>query len=318
MQDELEMRQVLCQTLISMMEKDERIVILDADLSKAVGTTEIHKRFPGRAFNIGIAEQNMVSIAAGLSSYGFIPLTFTFAPFSSRRVCDQIAISVGFGGNSVKLFGCDPGITAQINGGTHMGNEDIGVLRSIPNMLIFEASDTTQMSKLLPEIIYYDGPVYTRLLRKKAKKIYHEEQEFSLLKAEKVKKGRDVTLAAGGIMTSLAIKAAEMLREDGIDAEILDVHTIKPLDIATVIESLKNTGAVVTCDNHNVIGGIGSAVAETAGRYCPVPIEYIGVQDIVGEAADLEYLLERFHMTPQDIADAAKRVISRKQRTENK
>lgn len=312
MQSEFEMRQVLYRTLIGLMEKDERIVVLDADLAKAVGTAEIHRRFPERAYQAGIAEQNMVSVAAGLASYGYIPLTFTFAPFSSRRVCDQVAISVGFGRNHVKLFGGDPGITAQINGGTHMGNEDIGALRSIPELLIFEPADTYEMEKLLPEIIYHDGPVYTRLLRKRAEKIYQGDEELSLLKAEKIREGQDVTLIAAGIMVSQAVKAAGILAKEGISAEIINVHTIKPIDVHTIRDSLMKTGAAVTCDNHNVIGGLGSAVSEVAGANCPVPIEYIGVQDVRGEAADLGYLLRRFHMTPEDIAEKARKVLARK------
>lgn len=308
----LEMRQVMNQILTDMMSKDDRIVVLDADLAKCVCTTSLHKDFPERSFNLGIAEADMVSVAAGLSTYGFIPLTFTFAPFSSRRVCDQVALSVCFAKSNVKLFGCDPGVTAQINGATHMGNDDVGTLRSIPDLLIFEPSDTSMMKKLLPEVIHYQGPVYTRLLRKKAVPIYAEDREFNLLKIEQVTEGRDVTLAASGIMVSIAMEAAVLLEKEGVRAEVLDVHTIKPLDADTLLASLRKTGCVVTCENHNVIGGLASAVSEAAAKHYPVPMECIGVQDHFGQAADLPYLLEKFHMTAGDIVVAARKVLARK------
>ncbi|MGM9662167.1 MAG: transketolase family protein [Oscillospiraceae bacterium] len=308
----LEMRQVMEQVLEELMQKDDRIVVLDADLAKAVGTTKLHQLFPERTLQAGIAEADMVSVAAGLAAYGFIPLTFTFAAFSSRRVCDQVALSVCFAQKAVKLFGGDPGITAQVNGATHMGLDDIGTLRSIPGLMIFEPSDLTMMRKLLPEVIYNGKPVYIRLLRKGAPEIYDEDAEFDLMRIEKLRDGSDVTLAASGIMVAAARDAALLLASEGISAEVLDVHTIKPLDEATLLASVRKTGAVVTCDNHNVIGGVGSAVAEATARNHPVPIEFIGTQDHFGEAADQAYLAKKYHMTAEDIAAAAKRAMARK------
>lgn len=308
----IEMRQVFIQTLEHLMKEDERIVVLDADLAKAVGTAALYSKFPNRCINIGIAEANMISVAAGLATYGYIPLTFTFAPFSSRRVCDQVTLSACFAKKAVKMFGCDPGITAQVNGATHMGLEDIGVLRSIPDIVIFEASDLTMMRKLLPAVISCDKPVYTRLLRKGGEQLYEEDASFDLFRIERPVEGTDVTLAASGIMVAQALKAAQILREEGICAEVLDVHTIKPLDEETLLASLHKTGAVVTCDNHNVIGGLGSSIAETAAKHCPVPMEFIGTQDHFGQAAHQEYLLKKFRMTPEDIAEAARKVMKRK------
>ena len=309
----MEMRQVMAQVVEQIMEKDDSVVVLDADLAKAVGTTGIHRKFPGRSINVGIAEADMVSVAAGLAAYGFIPLTFTFACFSSRRVCDQVALSVAFANKPVKLFGGDPGVTAQVNGATHMGLDDIGVLRSIPGLMIFEPADVVTMKKLLPQVIYNDKPVYIRLLRKDAPVIYPKDAKLDLMHIEVPRKGSDVTLAASGIMVGIALQAAELLEQDGISAEVLDIHTIKPLDTDTLIWSLKKTGAAVTCDNHNVIGGVGSAVAEATAKYFPVPLEYVGTQDHFGEAARQAYLLKKYHMTAEDIAGAAHRVIARKQ-----
>jgi transketolase len=313
--ENLEIRQVVSHVVSDLMKKDNRILILDADLAKAVGTTGLHKEFPDHCFNLGIAEANMVSVAAGLSTYGYIPLTFTFAPFSSRRVCDQVALSICFSKGNVKLFGCDPGITAQINGATHMGNDDIGALRSIPDLMIFEPSDAVMMKKLLPEVIYYDGPVYIRMLRKKAVPVYDEKHEFNLFKIEVTRSGNDITLVSSGIMVSIAMEAAMMLEKEGISAEVLDVHTIKPLDTTTLVDSLKKTGSAVVCENHNVIGGLGSATAEAASKFVPVPMEFIGVQDHFGQPADLKYLLEKFHMKASDIVEAAHSALKRKVRS---
>ena len=310
--EKIEMRKIVSETIERLMLEDDKIIVMDADLAKALGTSSLHEKFPSRAFNIGIAEANMVSIAAGLSTYGFVPLTFTFAPFSSRRVCDQVALSVCFSKSNVKLFGGDPGITAQINGATHMGNDDIGVLRSIPDLIILDPCDTVAMQTLLPQAIAYQGAVYIRLFRKTCPAVYTDDQEVSLFRAEIVREGTHVTLAASGIMVTHALKAAALLTEEGICAEVLDVHTIKPLDADTIVASLKKTGAAVTCENHNVIGGLGSAVSEVAAKFCPVPMEFIGVQDHFGQAADGEYLLKKFHMTAEDIASAAHRVLKRK------
>ncbi len=308
----MEMRQVVNHAIAAMMREDDRIVVLDADLSKAVGTKSLYKDFPNRAFNIGIAEANMVSVAAGLATYGFIPLTFTFAPFSSRRVCDQVALSVCFAKRNVKLFGCDPGITAQINGATHMGNDDIGVLRSIPDLVIVDPCDTASMQQLLPQIVAYSGPVYVRLLRKECPQVYTQAKDVGLFQAEIVREGAEVTLFASGLMVAIAIQAADALEQEGIRAEVIDVHTIKPLDAETVVASIKKTGAAVTCENHNVLGGLGSAVAEIAAKNHPVPVEFIGVQDHFGQAANQAYLLEKFGMAPDDIVSAAHRAIARK------
>ncbi len=308
----LEMRQVVSNVLEEMMAKDDRIVVLDADLAKAVGTAGLHKKFPERAYNLGIAEANMTSVAAGLASYGFIPLTFTFATFATRRVCDQIAQSIAFAKSNVKMFGGDPGVTAQINGATHMAIEDIGVLRSIPDLMIWEPSDATMMTDMLPKIINHNGPVYIRLLRKQATSVYPEGTTFDMFKIHEVQDGTDITLASSGIMLGATMEAAEALKAEGYSVKVLDVHTIKPFDTETMVAALQKTGCVVSIENHNVIGGLGSAIAETSAKHCPVPIEFIGIQDHFGQAADQGYLLEKFKMTPKDIIEAAKKALNRK------
>ncbi len=312
MYENVEMRQVLGNVLEELMDKDERIVVIDADLAKANGTLNLRKKFPERAFDIGIAEQNMASVAAGMAAYGFIPFICSFTPFTTRRICDQIAISIAYAKRNVKIIGTDPGITAELNGGTHMSMEDIGVIRSIPNMVIFEPVDAVQLAKAMPKIVEYDGVVYIRTLRKSSPIIFSDDYEFDLFKADTIREGKDVTLFAAGIMVKEALEAADILKAEGIEAEIINIHTIKPIDREAVITSAKKTGAVVTCENHNVMGGLKSAVAEVLIEECPVPLKAIGVQDHFGEVAKLDYLKKKYHMTANDIVEAANQVIAKK------
>lgn len=307
-----EMRKVLCEELEKLMTEDERIVVIDADLAKPNGTMPLRSKFPDRAFDVGIAEQNMASMAAGMASYGCIPFIASFTPFTSRRICDQIAVSICYAKQNVKILGTAPGIAAQLNGGTHMSMEDIGVLRSIPDMVIFEPVDIVQLKKALPKVIEYEGPIYIRLFRKVSPIVFDENYEFDLFKADYIRKGNDVTLFASGIMVAEALEAADKLKKENIEAEVINIHTIKPIDRETIIESSKKTGAVVTCENHNVVGGLKSAVAEVLAEECPVPLKAVGVQDHFGEVGSLDFLKEKYHMTSEDIIKAAKEVISKK------
>jgi transketolase len=312
MYENIEVRQVLADELEKIMEKDERIVVIDADLARANGTLGLRDKFPERAFDVGIAEQNMAAVAAGMASYGFIPFIGSFTAFATRRICDQITISIAYAKRNVKIIGSDPGISAELNGGTHMSMEDMGVLRSIPTMTIFEPADAMQLRKALPQIIEHDGPVYIRLFRKAAPVIFDEDYEFNLFKADVIKEGTDVTLYATGIMVKEALDAAEILKAEGISAEVVNIHTIKPIDRETVTASARKTGAVVTCENHNVVGGLKAAVAEVLIEECPVPLKAIGIQDHFGEVAMMDYLKKKYHMTAEDIANAAKEAIANK------
>ncbi|MDF2533726.1 MAG: transketolase, alpha subunit [Clostridia bacterium] len=312
MYENKEMRAVFGEMLDAMMAKDERIVVIDADLARANGTFNLRDKYPDRAFDVGIAEANMTSIAAGMASYGFVPFITSFTPFASRRICDQVAISITYAKRNVKIVGTDPGISAELNGGTHMSMEDIGVLRSIPNIVIFEPVDAMQLAKALPQIVDYDGVVYIRMFRKVVPAIFGDNYKFDLFKADTVREGKDVTLFASGIMVAESIKAADLLKAEGIEAEIINIHTIKPIDREAVVNSAKKTGAVVTCENHNVVGGLKSAVAEVLIEECPVPMKAIGVQDHFGEVAKIDYLKKKYHMTAEDIVAAAKEAISKK------
>ena len=299
-------------TIAELMRKDERICVLDADLAKCNGTVGIYKEFPERAIDVGIAEQNMASVAAGLSSYGFVPFISSFTPFATRRICDQIAISIAYAKQNVKIVGSDPGISAQLNGGTHMSMEDIGVLRSIPTMVIFEPVDEEQFVQALPQIGDYYGPVYIRMFRKECPAIFGKDYKFDLFKADRIKEGKDLTIFASGIMVKTSLDAAEKLKAEGIDVEVINVHTIKPIDAEAVIESLKKTKCAVVAENHNILGGLFSAVSEVAVQNCPAPIVPVGVKDVFGEVGKLDALAERFEMTEKDVIEAVKKAVAAK------
>ena len=307
----MEMRAVYAACLAEMMEKDKHVCVLDADLSKASGTIKLYKQFPEQMFDCGVAEQNMASIAAGLSSYGFKPWIESFTPFATRRICDQIAISISYAKRNVKIVGTDPGISAQLNGGTHMSMEDIGVIRSIPGMVIFEPVDEVQLRAAMPVLNDYDGPVYVRLFRKEQPVIFNDDYKFDLFKADTIKEGKDLTIFVSGMLTADVVEAAKLLSEEGIDAEVINVHTIKPIDRETVIASARKTGAVLTVENHNVIGGLQSAVLEALAAE-KIPVCAVGVEDRFGEVGKLPYLREVMGLTVENIVAGAKKALSLK------
>ena len=309
----MEMRQVLNQELKKLMAENDKIMLVEADLAKANGTWDVREQYPDRVVDVGIAEQNAATVSAGLASYGYIPMYSSFTAFATRRACDQVSVSICYPKANVKILGTDPGIAAELNGGTHMSVEDIGVMRSIPNMVIFEPADSTELKKALPKIFEHDGPVYMRLFRKEAADIYDDSYNFDLFKADVLQEGSDVTIAAmGPIMMEEAKKAVEKLAAEGVKAELINVHTVKPLDEATLKASIAKTGCIVTCDNHNVIGGLGSAVAEMLVKDKPAPVRMIGIQDHFGEVGFMPYLKEKFKMTADDIVAAAKDAMAAK------
>lgn len=312
MTDEREVRQTMAAGLVSAAAKDDRIVVLDADLMSCHSTKCFLEAYPERFINVGIAEANLIGVAAGMAAFGKIPFAFSFAPFATRRCYDQIFISVAYSKLPVKIVGSDPGVMAEANGGTHMPFEDMSIMRAIPHMVCFEPTDATMLEKALPEIIDYPGAVYIRMFRKKAEKIYDDSLEFKLGKAVTLKDGGDVTLIASGIMVARALKAADELKEAGIDARVLNIHTWKPIDEDAIVSAAKDTGAIVTCENHTTAGGLGSAVAEVAAEKCPVPMEFVGVKNSFGEVGKEAYLSEKFGLTVSDIVAAARRAVARK------
>ncbi|MBO7423012.1 MAG: transketolase family protein [Oscillospiraceae bacterium] len=307
----MEMRAVYAQCLAELMEKDRHVCVLDADLAKASGTRPLYEKFPNQMFDCGVAEQDMASIAAGLSSYGFKPWIESFTPFATRRICDQIAISICYAKRNVKIVGTDPGIAAELNGGTHMSMEDIGVLRSIPGIVIFEPADPVQLRAAMPVLNDYDGAVYVRLFRKELPAVFSEDYQFDLFRADVLKEGKDLSVFATGFQLKDALEAADILAADGIDAEVINIHTIKPIDRETVIASARKTGAVLTVENHNVIGGLHSAVLEALARE-KIPACAVGVQDRFGEVGMLPYLRKAIGLTVENIVSTAEEAVSLK------
>lgn len=305
-------RETYIDLLLEYAKKDERLVVVDADLMLASGMKRFEKEFPERTINVGVAEANMIGVAAGMSAMGKIPFTHTFTPFSTRRVCDQVTLSVAYAGLNVKIVGSDPGVTAELNGGTHMSMEDVAIMRNIPNMVIFEPTDSAQFIKAFPQIIEHYGPVYIRLLRRNAVRIFDETSEFQLGKGIVLRKGKDVTIVASGIMTAEALMAGELLEAKGIDAEIINIHTIKPFDSELIIESAKKTNAVVSAENASILNGLGSAVAETLCENYPAPLKRIGVKDHFGEVGFKEFLKEKYGLTAENIVNAALEAIAMK------
>lgn len=312
MTDEKEMRQVLANTLAEMANTDNRIVVLEADLMGCHATKSFKEAHPDRFVNVGIAEANLIGVAAGMSAMGKIPFAYSFAPFATRRCYDQIFISVAYAKRNVKIVGSDPGVCAEANGGTHMPLEDMAIMRAIPKMVCFEPTDAAMLARAIPQIVDYPGAVYIRLFRKKAEHVFDDVPDFQLGKATKIRDGKDVTLIASGIMVSRAIAAADKLAEEGISAAVLNMHTWKPIDEDAIAEAVKNTGAIVTCENHATNGGLGSAVAEVVVEKCPAPVELVGVKNSFGEVGKNAYLSEKFHLTTEDIIAAAKKAIARK------
>lgn len=308
--DTQEMRQIYCNSLIELSKKNKNICIIEADLMASSGTKLYKKIFPERSINVGIAEANMVGIAAGLATTGKIPFCTTFTPFISRRAMDQIAISVCYSKLNVKLVGTDPGIAATNNGGTHMSFEDIGAMRSIPTISIFEPVDGIMLEKAMPQIVKYEGPMYIRLYRKKAVKIFDENLKFDLFKAIELYKGTDITFIASGMMVSKAIEAREkLIKEKNLSVGLVSVHTIKPLDEETIIRAAKRSKAVVVCENHNKMNGLCSAVCETLSENFPVPVRRVAIEDTFGEVGNEEYLFNKFNLTVNHIIKESEKAI---------
>ncbi len=306
------MREVYCQALIDAAKNDSRIVVVEADLMNCIKTGPFKKAYPDRFFNVGIAEANMIGVSAGLATCGKIPFCSSFGTFATRRCYDQIFISVAYSKQNVKIVGTDPGICAEINGGTHMPLEDMGIMRGIPQMLCVEPTDSAMLKALMPQIIDYKGATYIRLQRKKAETVYSEKDSFDLFKAKSIKEGKDATIIASGIMVSKAIEASEQLKDMGYDVGVVNTFTWKPIDEQAIIDCAKKSDAIVVAENHNIRNGLFSAVAEVVVNNCPVPMESVAVMDEFGEVGKMPYLSERFGLQTSNIVEKTLNVIKRK------
>lgn len=289
------------------------LIVLDADLSKSTKTNTFQKKFPDRFFNAGIAEANMVATAAGMATCGKTVFVSSFAMFAAGRAFEQVRNSVGYPHLNVKIGATHAGISVGEDGATHQCCEDIALMRTIPGMVVLSPSDATEARVAVKAAIEHDGPVYLRFGRLGVPQIFDRETfDFQLGKGICVQDGTDVTIVATGLMLFEALDAAKALAEQGISARVIDIHTIKPIDADILIKAAKETGCIVTAEEHNVLGGLGSAVAEVLVENAPVPMTRIGVQDQFGRSGTPAELLRYYHMTAADIADAAKAVIKRK------
>lgn len=291
---------------------NDKVVVLDADLSKSTKTNDFKKVFPERFFNMGIAEQNLLGTAAGFAAAGKIPFASSFAVFAVGRAYDQIRNSIAYPKLNVKIAATHAGLTVGEDGGSHQMLEDIALMRALPNMTVIVPADGVETKQVIMAAAAYDGPVYIRLGRPKVPVLFDESYQFEIGKGVVLKDGADVTLVAAGIMVSKAMEAAEALAADGISAAVVNISTIKPLDQQLIIEMAQKTGAMVTCEEHNIYGGLGSAVAEVLVEHCPVPMARVGVEDSFGESGLPDELLEKYGLTAVNIADKAKAVIGRK------
>ncbi len=307
-------KEVIGGTIISLLESDPDVIYLDADLMSTVGTYEYHRAHPDRAINCGIAEANMIGVAGGLAASGFRPIAHTFGPFASRRCFDQLFLSAGYAGNDITVIGTDPGVCAAFNGGTHMPFEDVALYRSIPTATVFDVTDTVMFEGLLRTAVRLPGVKYLRVGRKNCVKVYGEGSEFAVGKASCLRQGGDITLVACGIMVHEALVAAKRLAAEGIEAEVLDMFTIKPLDRDALFKSASRTGAVLVAENHNRIGGLYAAVCEALASGLPTPAACVAVEDEYGEVGPQDYLMRRYGLTAAHIVEEAGALIERKQK----
>jgi transketolase len=305
-------REALGATLIELVaEGRDDIVVLDADLAKATTTVKFAAAFPESFFDFGIAEQNMIATAAGLAAGGKTPFASSFAVFATGRAYDQVRNSICYPNLGVKIAATHAGVTVGPDGGSHQMVEDIALMRVLPNMQILVPADFASACAAIRIAAATPGPFYVRLGRPAVPALYDADFDFEPGRAYILREGTDVTLAACGIMVSRALQAAESLAAEGVSAEVIDVMSLKPLDAATILASAAKTGAVVTCEEHSVIGGLGSAVATLLGQNAPVPLELVGVNDVFGTSGEADELLTHFGLTAADIASAARRAVAR-------
>jgi len=300
------------QTLLRLGQENPRVVALEADLMKASGSTVFKNAFPERHFQVGIAEQNMVSIAAGMAAMGLIPFASTFACFLSQRACDQVINSVAYNKFNVKLCGSYAGLTSEKNGGTHISVEDLAIFRAMPNMVVLVPGDCVELSQAMEAAAAYDGPVYIRIARGNLTTIFSRDDAFTIGKARLLAEGSDVALVTTGITTWQGMKASQTLREKGIDVRHIHMPTIKPIDRDIIVRAADETGCIVTVENHSRIGGLGSAVAEVVCEECPVTVHRMGIDDMFGKTANLDYLMDFFGISAPHIVERVEQSLVRK------
>lgn len=300
------------ETLAELGAENSDIVALDADLSGSTKTGVFAKKFPERFFNMGIAEANMVGTAAGLAAVGKIPFASTFAIFAVGRAWEQVRQSVAYPKANVKIVATHGGVTVGEDGGSHQSVEDIAIMRAVPNMTVIVPADGIETSGAIRAAAAYKGPVYIRLGRNKVPTIFPPDHRFEIGKGCEMRPGHDLTFVTTGLMTAPALAAAEILAQEGISARVVHIGTIKPLDQEIIVRAARETGAIVTAEEHSIIGGLGGAVAELLAEEHPTPVKRVGVRDRFGTSGKAEELLKYFGLTAEDLVEAAREILARK------
>ncbi|ADH61520.1 Transketolase central region [Thermoanaerobacter mathranii subsp. mathranii str. A3] len=298
-------REAYGKALVELGAKNKDVVVLDADLSKSTKTADFQKVYPDRFFNIGISEQDMMVTAAGLATCGKIPFASTFAIFATGRAYEQVRNSIGYPHLNVKIAATHAGITVGEDGATHQSIEDISLMRGIPGMVVINPADAEETRQAIFAAAEHYGPVYIRLGRMAVPDIHDQNYKFQLGKGEVIREGKEIAIIATGVMVAIAIEAADKLKEEGIEATVVNIHTIKPIDKDLIVEVAKKTGKVITAEEHSIIGGLGSAVAEVLSEEYPVKVKRIGIKDQFGQSGSPKELLKHYGLTAEDIVKAA-------------
>ncbi len=312
---EVPQRQAYGKALAEYGDVNPDVVVLDADVSSSTLTKYFADRHPTRFFNLGVTEASMVNVGVGFALSGKIPFVNTFAALLTLRACEQIRTCVAYANANVKLIGGYAGLSDYKDGPTHFAVNDVALMRAMPNMVVIAPADNIEAARMVPVIAEHDGPVYMRISRAAVPDVFGADHQVTIGKGVTLRQGYDVTIVGSGSMMGRCVRAAEQLAAEGVDVRLLNIHTLKPLDVELLQQAAEETGALVTAEDHSVIGGLGGAVAEALGRCCPTVLEYVGLQDtFAGTGLDTETLMDAWGLSVQDIVDAARRALQRKAR----
>ncbi|AFJ46354.1 transketolase family protein [Shimwellia blattae] len=307
--DAIEMRNVYAGFIARQIEDDHRIIALEVDLMSSMAMDSVQQRYPEQVINCGIMEASVIGTAAGLALAGYRPFVHTFSAFASRRCFDQLFMSLDYQRNNVKVIASDAGVTACHNGGTHMSFEDMGIVRGLAHAVVMEMTDAVMFRAILHQLVSLEGFYWVRTIRKQAASVYAPGSDFTIGKGNVVRDGDNITLIACGIMVKEALEAAEQLAREGISAAVIDMFTLKPVDQALIVQYAQKTGRIVTCENHSICNGLGSAVAEVLVEHCPVPVRRVGVKGRYGQVGTQPFLQETYGLTARDIYQAARSLL---------
>lgn len=313
MVETMSMREAYGLALVELGRKNSKVVVLENDVAQSTKTLYFGNEFPERYFNFGIQEANSMDAAAGMASLGLIPFVNTFSFLATLRASEQLRTSIAYNNLNVKIIGSYGGLSDSYDGASHQSVFDLGMVRCMPNLSVVVATDGVEIPKMLDGIARYPGPVYLRLCRNEVPNIFDENFEFKMGKADILREGRDITLVVTGILLDRTLEAAERLAAEGINSRVLRVHTLKPIDKDTIVRAAEETGALVTVEEHNIIGGLGSAVAEVLASSRPAPLERVGIPDVFAESGDYDQLLDKYGMSIQNIVEAARKAVQRKE-----